>query len=233
MKTYEPLNIPPAILGLADVTASEKMLLALYAAEPETKNFRALQVLGVGLSGLKKIKKRLIVKGLLRCKGSGYEVLVPGLAPEPESAGGALFPKIGSSEKGEEVAPPTWSIRKVATAVEIIDTFMTTWELALDMKAHVSTLHHILQSALDQIMDLPDEHERNLLVPEFTARRDAFFALSYASEHLPRQYLRQVDRLVARSTPEQLAALRTGIEQAQLPGGKPVLLLGQLAVKHP
>jgi len=48
MKIIEsPLTVPPAILGLADVTASEKLLLALYAAEPDARNYRALKVLGM------------------------------------------------------------------------------------------------------------------------------------------------------------------------------------------
>jgi len=78
-------------------------------------------------------------------------------------------------------------------------------------------------------MDLPDERERDIMLAEFTKRRDAFFALTYASEHLPRQYQRQVDQLIAKSTPEQLATLRTAIEQAKLTGAKPVFLLKQMS----
>ena len=53
-KNIDQLSIPPAVLALADVTASERMLLALYAAAPDAKNCRALRVLGVGLAGSKR-----------------------------------------------------------------------------------------------------------------------------------------------------------------------------------
>ena len=82
MKTNDTaLNIPPAILSLTDVTASEKLLLALYVLEPKTRNSRALKILSVGESGLKKIKRRLLSKGLVRPTGDGFKVLVPGLKP--------------------------------------------------------------------------------------------------------------------------------------------------------
>ncbi len=225
MKTNEPLNIPPAILALNDVTASEKLLLALYAAEPDAKNFMAMQVLGVGLAGLKKIKRRLRDKHYLLRKATGYVVDVPGLALGPEKTGGHLVQNSKAISKENKVALPTRSLRKVASAEEILDSYIATWELALREGAHVSTLHYIVQSTLDRIMDLPDERERNIMLAEFTKRRDAFLALSYSSEHLPRQCQRQVDRLIANSTPEQLAALRTAIEQAKITGVKPVFLL--------
>jgi len=229
MKTNEhPLIIPPAIQNLYGVTSSEKLLLSLYVSDPAALNCRALSVLGVSRSGLKKIKRRLLAKGLLRFTASGYQVDVPGLAPVPEG-GGTLLPKINSIEKEEKVAPTTMSLRRVASANEILDSYIGTWELALREGAHVSTLHYIVQSTLDSIMDLPDERERNLMLAAFTKRRDAFFALCYSSEHLPRQYQRQVDRLIAKSTPEQLAALRTAIQQAELNGVKPVLLLERLS----
>jgi hypothetical protein len=87
----ESLIIPPALLALAGVTASEKLLLALYAAEPKAKNRRALHVLGVGASGLKKIKLRLKTKGFLRTTAASYEVQVPGLNIEAEAGEGHLL----------------------------------------------------------------------------------------------------------------------------------------------
>jgi len=54
------------------------MLLALYTASPGAKDFQALKILGVGLSGLKKIRKRLFDKKLLKRVASGHRVLLPG-----------------------------------------------------------------------------------------------------------------------------------------------------------
>jgi len=134
---------------------------------------------------LKKIKRRLLAKGLLLSKATGYQVVVPGRAPVARRWG-ALFPKFNNTEKEEKVAPSTKPLRRVASADEILDNYISTWELALREGAHVSTLYHIVQSTLDRIMDLPDERERDIMLAEFTKRRDAFFALTYASEHLPR-----------------------------------------------
>jgi hypothetical protein len=85
-----PLIIPPAVTALSDATASEKLLLSLYFTVPKALNHQALKVLGVGPSGLKKIKIRLIAKGLLRSSVNGWRVLVPGLVPAPDGGGGHL-----------------------------------------------------------------------------------------------------------------------------------------------
>src|SRR3974377_379583 len=98
------LTIPPAILALKDGTASEKMLLALYTIQSRAINFVAMRTLGVGLSGLKKIKSRLIAKRYLRVTASGYEVLVPGLASEPEPVGGHFVSNSSGLKNRDKVA---------------------------------------------------------------------------------------------------------------------------------
>jgi hypothetical protein len=90
--------------------------LALYVLEPKTRNSRALKILSVGESGLKKIKRRLLSKGLVRPTGDGFKVLVPGLKPEPGEAGGHLVSKSDAIEKENKVAP----LRRVRSLGEIL-----------------------------------------------------------------------------------------------------------------
>src|SRR5882672_10850716 len=93
MNTNNSLNIPTVVLALTNVTASEKMLLALYVAESDAKNYRVFRVVGVSLAGLKKIKRRLVSKGMLRSTVNGYEIMVPGMAPVLGDPEGNLVPK--------------------------------------------------------------------------------------------------------------------------------------------
>jgi len=234
MTAIAPLNIPPAILAINDVTASEKMLLALYAAEPDAKNFRAMRVVGVGLAGLKKIKGRLQAKGLLRLTASGYQILVPGLTSETDAAGGYFVPNSSGIENENEVAPPPARLRKEPSLLETWDSHVAVYEQALRAGTFPATLGMLSQKFLDFVTNelAPDCPGRDQALAQLTVRRDYWFAASYAADTLPQRSLPKVAKLIGDATPQQLAALRTGIQQAQLAGGKPVLLLEQLAGTH-
>jgi hypothetical protein len=220
------LTIPPAILALKDVTASEKMLLALYVCEPRATNFRALQVLGVGLSGLKKIKKRLLTRGLIKSTASGYRILVPGLTSESDTGGGHLVTNSRGLENRHKVAP----LRKVKTSEQIVREYQKAWDwveesLSSGEGCYSSTMLRIVKDALDATNDLPDGPEKDALLTYFTPRHDAFLALNFGLENLPPSQHRKIDRLIARATHEELATLRTRIEHVKLAGQDPRPLL--------
>jgi hypothetical protein len=226
----DTLSVPPAVLALVDVTASEKLLLALYAAEPQARNYRALKVLGVGPSGLKKIKRRLIAKGLLRSTINGWKVLVPGLTPAPDEAGGHLVSKSDAIEKVNKVAPLTKMKPLEETLREYED--MLAFLTNQPGGTHSKTLLWLTRRALAEVEStLPDCPLKAKLVATLTTRCDAFLGLGYAHRNLPRKYHLDFDRLIFSATPEQLAKLRVGIEHAQLTGGKPTLLLAELTGK--
>ena len=227
----EPLSIPPAILALNDVTASEKMLLALYVAEPRAINFRALQVLGVGSSGLKKIKHRLLTKGLLKLTATGYQTLVPGFMPAPEETEGHFVSNSECAEKCDKVAPAPARLAKERSPVEIWDRYVAMYAQALRFGSFPDALEMLSQNFLDfATKEVPlDWPGRDKTLTALTARRDYWFAASYISDNLPRDSQRKLGKVIGRATPEQLAALRTGIEQAKLKGIKPALLLEQFS----
>lgn len=231
MKTNEnPLTIPPAILGLTDVTASEKMLLALYAASPDATNYRALKVLGVGLSGLKKMKRRLFTKGLLKSTATGYQTLVPGLTPDADAAGGHLVANSGGIENENKVAPPPARLKKEQSLVEIWDNHVEVYAQALRFGTYPATLEMLSQKFLDFVTSEvpPDCPARDKALANLTARRDYWFAASYIDDNYPRNSRRKYAMVIGRATPEELAAFRTAVGQAKLNGTKPVLLLEQL-----
>ncbi|HEY3855689.1 MAG TPA: hypothetical protein VGO67_14970 [Verrucomicrobiae bacterium] len=226
-----PLNVPTGILALTDVTASEKLLLALYAAEPNAKNFRAMQTLGVGLAGLKKIKRRLIDKGYLHSNANGYEVLVPGIASAAEVTGGHFVSKSSAAENDNKVAPAPARLTKDRSLAEIWDSHVTIYDQAL----HVDTFPHTLEMLSKKFLNFvtnevpSDCPGRDEALIALIARRDYWFGASYASDNLPRKAQREVAKLIGKATPKQLAALRTGIECGQLAAGKPTLLLEQFS----
>jgi hypothetical protein len=231
MKTNDTaLNIPPAILSLTDVTASEKLLLALYVLEPKTRNSRALKILSVGESGLKKIKRRLLSKGLVRPTGDGFKVLVPGLKPEPGEAGGHLVSKSDAIEKENKVAP----LRRVRSLGEILRDYQN-WMEELDDRPEGTHVEHLLdmtKATLREIQsDVPASPTKASAVEWLTRRCTGWFCIKYAADNLPRKNHPEVMRLIRHASAEQRAKLRQRIEQAQLTGGKPTLLLKELTGK--
>jgi hypothetical protein len=228
--TNVPLNIPPAILSLTDVTASEKLLLALYLMEPKTRNSRALKVLNVGESGLKKIKRRLLSKGLVRPTGDGFKVLVPGLMPESGEAGGHKVPTSDAIEKKHKVAP----LRKVRSLGEILRDYQN-WMEELDDRPEGTHVEHLLdmtEATLREIQsDVAASPTKEIAVAWIIKHRDAWFSVAYVVDNLPRKHHNEFLRLIRHASAEQRAKLRQRIEQAQLTGGKPTLLLAQLSGK--
>jgi len=131
MSTNDSLQIPPAILAIRDATPSEKMLLSIYLNEPSVSSYRTIRILGVSRSGLKKIKGRLIAKGLLRPTIDGYRVIAPGLVPASEGGKGHFVTKSEAGSEMEKVAP---RLRRMASIKEIQRDYNRTFEFITNLK---------------------------------------------------------------------------------------------------
>jgi len=71
MKTqYQPVTIPVKIMALNNASLSEKLLLSIYPVTPSTKLWHVYRFLSVTPVGLRKMRARLTLKGLLK----GYKV---------------------------------------------------------------------------------------------------------------------------------------------------------------
>jgi hypothetical protein len=220
----EPLNIPTAILNLPDATPSEKLLLALYLTNPEASNRMAIKAVGVGASGLKKIRKRLIAKNWLRPTAHGYRLTIPGLEATPEAEAGHFFPKSKATEKENKVAPA----RKVESLEEIIRSYCEdyVWLTKEPGKYDHLFVVELTRKTLDQLeSDVPDGPLKERAVEALTNQDNKYYAWDYALNNWSRKDQQKAGRQIIDATPEQLAALRTAIDQAQLPGGKRVALL--------
>jgi hypothetical protein len=69
-----PVTVPPEILALPDTTLSEKLALAIFAADPKATGWRVLLPLSLTRVGFRKLKTKLGAKGLLTGhKVSGFE----------------------------------------------------------------------------------------------------------------------------------------------------------------
>jgi hypothetical protein len=225
----KPLSIPPAILALNDVTTSSKMLLALYVADASTKNYRALRVLGVSPSGLKKIKRRLIAQGLLRLTVKGYEVVVPGLATTQAGEGGHIVAKSESPPNQEKVA---LTVRKIASLEEIMIECLGSIRESLDSPEgfYYETLLMVLRLTMGRIRsDVPEGRERENALVWLTARSNEFVACKFVSHHCPEKFHRKLGHLIYNAPPEQLSHLANLIGQGQLADKNPTLLLSYLA----
>jgi hypothetical protein len=98
----KPVVIPPEILTLSSAKLPEKLILAMYAADPEARRvFRALSMTG---AGLRKLKQRLIDKGLLTVTGARHVVHIPGFVRIERQTGGHFVPASPTSKNEKKVA---------------------------------------------------------------------------------------------------------------------------------
>jgi hypothetical protein len=212
-----PLTISPAILALNDATSSEKLLLALYAVEPLAKNYRALHVLGVGSSGLKKIKQRLMKKGYLRVNANGHEVSVPGLEPGQEPGGHLVLNSTASLEM-EKVAPVDADqfgcdavLAHCTSRLNLYNSYM--------QQGHVKTALECAYYAIQRIQECKEflPEQRDALLRQFTFLESRALALSLLDDvgrakRIPRQNAEQLAELICRASPEQMEQFRERYE---------------------
>jgi hypothetical protein len=218
MKANEtPLTVPPSVLALNDATSSEKLLLALYVVEPMAKNYRALCVLGVGSSGLKKIKKRLMKKGYLSVTAIGHEVSVPGLEPGQEP-GGHLVPNSTASLEMEKVAPLDADqfgcdavIAHCKSRLHLYNSYMH--------QGRVKTALECAYYAIQRIRECKDfsPEQQDALVQQFTFLESRAIALSLLDDvgranGIPRQKGEQLAELICKASPEQMERFRERYE---------------------
>ncbi len=220
----EAITIPVSIMALVDATSSEKMLLALYARDPHARNHQALKVLGVSLSGLKKIKNRLIDKGWWRMTANGHQVSVPGMDPVPADEEGHFVTKSEAIQNEHKVA----SIARVQSPVEILRDYESCY-YEMSKGGNITTIYRLTENALRTLDSvLPEGPTKDAIIADLTVRRDAFQALSYVSLNAPAKEFKKWDQMIGTASPEKLALMCVHIQGAQLAGAKPVHLLAAL-----
>lgn len=164
------LCIPPAVVALTIITATEKLLFALYPAEPAVKNHRPIEALGIALSGWKKIKCHLQSIPLLRAMGTGYRALDPSQDLSDDDDGGHLASKSDGSQEIDKVALES----KPMSLEEILKWYETTWNVFASSPVDFHTLFDITWGAIDIIKThLPDGPAKTKLVAKLMMRRDA------------------------------------------------------------
>ena len=136
--------IPAEIVAPQGVGASEKFLLAVYAAKPDAQN--ALRALGNSESGLKKLKNRLIKDGMLVRDGSAYRIQVPGMVFIAEREGSYFMSEKEAIKSGKIVA---------LAAVKSVSEIYLEWEnLVKALKAngvHYGTLQALTTETINEI----------------------------------------------------------------------------------
>lgn len=121
----KPVTIPAEILSLENANLSEKLTLALFAANPEITESRVRRLVGIKQDGLRILKDRLVQKRFLTQRGGRHLICVPGLVYRDDPEGGHFVPEFKGQENGQKVAPPEPTITHpnggIAIPAEILD----------------------------------------------------------------------------------------------------------------
>jgi len=129
--SVRPITIPVEILALKNAKLPEKLLLAMYAADPKAARLRrALNMTG---AGLRKLEDRLIQKKRLTVDGARHMVHIPGLAC------------IGQPDDGHFISDPCATKNEKKVARRVPKTTHTTITPLL-VPAELLDIKHLLTS---------------------------------------------------------------------------------------
>ncbi len=185
-----------------------------------------------------RLRKRVFIRAIGKGRARRHELLFPverhipcgdaevtALDHQPHNLCGS---HLANSEPGQPpeklavVKPRMSLIEALDKTIEVID------DLSHQPEVHPGTILHLFADILKRVQtEAPPGPKTDALIEELTIRRDAFLAISVACR-LPKKFHRQTARMIRDATPKQLADLRVRLENTQLHGGKPSLLLEQL-----
>jgi len=222
-----PLVVPAELLEFRYLSAAEKVLLAYYVANPSAPNGRVVKTLGVSSSGLKKLKRGLLDKGVLVKIEGAYAIRLPGLVLVRDSDGGHLFPESEALNRGHKVAHPA---PKLTPAKDLYDY----WKSSLKKMCRQpdTTPSFFLSMTTKTIrrieVESPVTPEREAALSKMKRAENVFFARDFVYDNIPRKYEAKFMELVNSATPEQLAALREKAEGMMRVGLPEPRLLGMV-----
>ena len=215
-----PLVVPSELLSIRYLSASAKMLLAVYAAHPGARNGQVLDVLRVSRAGLKKLKRGLIEKLVLVQTEDGYTVRLPGLV----LVEGHFISENEARKNGHEVALPA---PKFTPASEIFDELQKRAEQLFRIGVSEPGEHLALTTRMIQRVEAesPDTPDRDGILRLMKQCENHLFAMQYVRENRLRCDERKALDQVCNATPEQLSCFREQVEGMRLAGITPMKLL--------
>jgi hypothetical protein len=222
-----PLVVPAELLDFKYLLASEKVLLAYYAAHPTAPNKSVLNDLRVSRAGLKKLKRGLIDKRVLIQTDNGYTIRLPGLMLVQDSRGGHFIRESEAVEKGYKAAYPA---PKLTPAKDIYDRWLACLKpLRGQTSAKPSEFLAFTTTKIKQMeAESPEGPEREHFLMEMKKAEDFYCAADFVYDYISRKYEKKCQALIGSASPEQLVVFRQKVEGMKLAGLPEPKLLGMV-----
>ena len=212
----EPLVVPAELLGCKYLMASEKALLAYYAANPGDQNEQVVAGLGLSLSGLKNLKRGLLEKRVLVPTNDGYTIRLPGYVLMPDSMGSHFVSESEAVKNGNKVTLPA---PKLTPAKDVYNY----WESSIQRMGRnpSTTPDYCLSFTTKMIKRIEDESpegpERDAALTVMKIAENDFFAKAFLDD-LIKKCAAKARVWLGNATTEQLVAFRQKVEGMMLAG---------------
>jgi hypothetical protein len=217
------LVIPAPLLGFKYLSASEKVLLAYYAANPAAANVEVAATLGVSASGLKKLKSDLVERQVPIASDVGYTIRLPGYVLVRDSQGGHFVAESDAEKSGHKVAHAT---PRLTPAKDVYKHWQSSIaQLSRNRHVGPSYLLSVTTKMIKRIEDeSPEGPEREGALAVMKQAENALFARDVLNDFLQRCAAKAMQWLDS-ATPEQLTDFRQKVEPRVLAGTTPPKLL--------
>jgi hypothetical protein len=221
------LVIPAPLLGFKYLSASEKVLLAYYAANPDASNVEVVATLGVSTSGLKKLKSDLLERQVLIASDEGYTIRLPGHVLVRDSQGSHFVSESDAEKSGHKVAHDA---PRLTPAKDVYKHWRSSIaQLSRNRHVGPSYLLSVTTKMIKRIEDeSPEGPEREDALAEMRNAENLYFAADFIYDNIPRKYEAKCLALIGSATPEQLVGFRTKADAMLLAGMPEPKLLGMV-----
>ena len=213
----QPLVVPAELLDFPHLSASEKLLLAFYAAKPAAPNNQVLEALGVSRAGLKKLKRRLVAKHVLVPTEKGYSIRLPGLVFTRDADGGHFLSESDAVQNENKIALPAPRLtpaKDIAVVWErhLKHLFVSARTRPRDIQKYTAQMIRRVQA------ESPDGSNRDAVLAKMQIMEDKHFALQLVADNIPSKHFPKYYNLMTDATPAQLATFRKHAEAMWLDG---------------
>lgn len=219
-----PLVVHAELLDIKYLLASEKVLLAFYAAHPDATNEPVTTELGISPSGLKKLKRGLLDKKVLVPTSGGYTVRLPGYVLVRDESGGHFVPEKEAEENGHKINLPS---PRLVPAMDIHRTWLVHFDYLIGINSPPSSVLRFTEKIIKRVeTESPEGPERDRVLETLRNMANANFAIGFVAENASKKNEPQLIDQIIHAMPEQWAAFREQAECMQLAGIPPQKLLG-------
>jgi hypothetical protein len=222
-----PLLVPAELLAFKYLMASEKVVLAYYAAHPAAQTKAVLNNLRLSRAGLKKLKRGLIDKRVLIQTGNGCTIRLPGLVLVPGSRGGHFIRESEALKSGQKVACPAPKLTPVRDVYNDWQDHIK-WLLRQPDPRASDCLSSTTERIKQILEECPEGPMREAALAKMKQKADYYFAADFVYDNIPRRYEDKFMTMLGSATPAQLILFRKKVEGMMLAGLPEPKLLGMV-----